>query len=327
MTDKYVIGYIFIFAITFITTVLLEKALIPKLSAYAKQPIYEEGPKWHISKKGTPTMGGIAFLVAIALSLLTSVALLAGDGDPDAAVSVAITLLYAVFNAFIGVVDDVTKLKRKQNGGLTPKQKLFLQLLCAIAFVAARKYLLGDTTAIYFSFGSVDLGLFYYPLAITVLLGTVNCANLTDGIDGLASSVAFAISLSLFYISFALSKDTAFIASAMAGGALGFIVYNIHPARIFMGDTGSLFLGALAASAVFSLSNPILIIAIGGVYVVEGISVIVQVICYKLTGKRILKMAPIHHHLERCGFDENKICIIAMIFTFVSSAPAFLSYL
>ena len=159
------------------------------------------------------------------------------------------------------------------------------------------------------------------------MLGLVNSANLTDGIDGLASSVAFSIGVSLFYISAALSMETAIISSAIIGASIGFLLFNIHPARIFMGDTGSLFFGALVASCAFTLKNPILMLFIAGVYVVEGISVVLQVSYYKLTHKRFFKMAPLHHHLEKCGFTENRICITAIMTTFIVSIPAYIFYL
>ena len=238
-----------------------------------------------------------------------------------------LSLAYAILNSLIGIIDDLKKLKHKQNDGLTPSQKLFLQFLAAVLFLLARRFLLADTASITFSFGSVDLGIFYYPISIIVLLGVVNSANLTDGIDGLASSVAFSIGISLFYISAALNVETSVIASAIIGTAIGFLIFNLHPAKIFMGDTGSLFFGALISSCAFTLKNPILIIFITGVYILEGVSVILQVSFYKITKKRIFKMAPLHHHLEKCGWTENKICITAILLTFVMSIPAYIFYL
>ena len=193
--------------------------------------------------------------------------------------------------------------------------------------IFSRAFLLGDNTKISFTFGDVELGLWYYPLTVILLLGIVNCANLTDGIDGLASSVAFSIGVSLFYVSFALNEETAIISSALIGAAIGFLIFNLHPAKIFMGDTGSLFFGALIASCALTLNNPILITFICGVYVLEGISDVLQVSYFKLTHKRIFKMAPLHHHLEKCGWSENKICIAAILATFVFSIPAYALYL
>ena len=272
-------------------------------------------------------MGGLAFLFAASISLLFASLFLFTAREKSEAISLLISLIFAIFNSAVGIIDDLTKLRKKENAGLTPTQKLFLQLLFSVAFIYIRARLLGDSTEIYFSFGKIDIGIFYYPIAIVMLLGIINCANLTDGIDGLATSVAFSIGITLFYFSASHIHDVAIISSATVGAAVGFLFFNIHPAKIFMGDTGSLFFGALTVSAVFSMKNPLLIILIGCVYVIEGVSVILQVLCYKTTGKRIFKMAPLHHHLERCGMSENKICVIAMIITFLLSVPAFFLYL
>lgn len=327
MLDGYFPIYITVFSLSLIVTVITEKRLIPILSRRAKQPIYEDGPRWHKSKTGTPTMGGIAFLLAALLALLAGAVFMLAKGMENEAISITVAGIFSLLNAAIGIIDDLTKLSRRQNAGLRPYQKLILQLITAIAFLLARRILLGDETTLDFAFGQIDLGFVYYPVAIILLLGIINCANLTDGIDGLASGVAFAIGISLFYVSAALVYDVAIIAATIIGVAVGFLFFNIHPAKIFMGDTGSLFFGALAVSTVFSLGNPLLIVFIGGVYVLEGVSVILQVISFKLFRKRIFKMAPVHHHLEKNGMGENKICIIAIIMTLIFSIPAFILYL
>ena len=327
MLDKYFPLYILIFFMTFIGTVVIEKRLIPCLKKHAKQPIYEDGPKWHMQKSGTPTMGGIAFLIAVSFSLLICSLFASFALSADALISIALTLCYAISNAAIGIWDDKKKLKKKHNSGLTPGQKMFFQFISAFLFVFGRAIILDDSTAISFSFGTVDLGIFYYPLAIFILLGVVNCANLTDGIDGLATSIAFSIGVSLLYISAALNVECAFVASSIIGATVGFLIFNIHPAKIFMGDTGSLFFGALIASCAFTLKNPLMILFIAGVYILEGVSVVIQVIYYKITRKRIFKMAPLHHHLEKCGWSENRICILAIICTFIMSIPAYMFYL
>lgn len=319
--------YTIAFILTLIATVVIERLLLPLLSREAKQPIYTDGPSWHISKSGTPTMGGLAFVGATVISLLLSSLFLIHAGRRDATVALLLSLGYATLNSLIGIIDDAAKLRHHKNAGLSPMQKLVLQSVAAATFLAMRAIFLGANTILSFSFVSVDIGIFYYPLSMIVLVGITNCANLTDGIDGLASSVGFAIGMALFYISCALCSEAAFIASAVIGATIGFLVFNIHPARVFMGDTGSLFLGAILASAAFALSNPLLIVILGAVYVVEGVSVILQVAAFKLTGKRILKMAPLHHHLEKNGWSENRICITAIIITFVFSIPAFAFYL
>ena len=319
--------YILIFFFTLILTAIIERKLIPRLAKHAKQPIYTEGPRWHMKKEGTPTMGGIAFLIAISLALISSSLFSVYFFSSKVALAITLSLIYAMANSFIGIIDDCQKLKKRNNAGLTPRQKLLLQLAAAILFVSLRQILLNDNTAISFVFGKVELGFWYYPLTVILLIGIVNCANLTDGIDGLASSVAFSIGVSLFYISFALNEETAIISSAIIGAAVGFLIFNLHPAKIFMGDTGSLFFGALIASCALTLNNPLLVTVVCGVYVLEGASDILQVAYFKMTHKRIFKMAPLHHHLEKCGWSENKICITAILATFVFSIPAYALYL
>lgn len=318
--------YLTVFSFSFVITALLEKILIPKLSQTAKQPIYADGPSWHIAKSGTPTMGGIAFLAAVLLAVGCASALLLFRGDVAYSYSILISLFFAVANALVGVIDDLTKLRRKENAGLSPKEKLLLQSVLCIAFLALRKWLLFDDTAISLPMGNFDLDVFYYPLALFMLLGIINCANLTDGVDGLAASVALAIGVVLFYMSSSVAADAAILSTSLIGASVAFLFFNLHPAKIFMGDTGSLFLGALAVSIVFTLDNPLLIIPIGFVYVVEGCSVILQVLYYKKTKKRLFKMAPLHHHLEKCGVSENAICITAIITTLIFSLFALLIY-
>ena len=312
--------YALIFMGTFFLTVGFERFLIPRLSS-ASQPIYEQGPNWHIKKQGTPTMGGLAFLLSVSLNLLICGIILFVTDYKDTAISIILIAFFSVLNASVGILDDVLKLRRKENAGLSPMQKIFLQFLLSILFLMSRRYFFLDETSLSFSFGNMYLGILYYPFSIILLLGIINCANLSDGIDGLASCVAFSIGIVLFFISYSAFTDVAIVSSALIAMAVGFLFFNLNPAKIFMGDTGSLFIGALVASTAFSLKNPSLIIPIGGVYVIEGISVILQVIVFKITKKRIFKMAPLHHHMEKCGFSENKICIIAMIATLLLSLP------
>ena len=327
MIDKYFPFYVFIFFITLAITVIASRLLIPLLKLGAKQPIYEDGPKWHLAKSGTPTMGGISFLIAILISLSLASIYLFVKGEAKASLSLITALIYAVLNAAIGIIDDKRKLKRKENGGLTPTEKILLQSAIAILFLSVRYLLIGNEAILCFSFGEVDIGWLYYPLAFIILIGITNCANLTDGIDGLASGVAFAIGVSFFYISCALSPEVAFASAAIMGATIGFLIFNIHPAKVFMGDTGSLMLGSLTAAMAIMLGNPLCILVIGGVYCIEGASVIIQVLVYKLTKKRVFKMAPIHHHLEKCGWSENKICVVAMIVTLLLALPVYAFYL
>ena len=327
MLDKLFPAYVLVFTLTLILTAVIEKKFIPFLKIKAQQPIYSEGPSWHSSKSGTPTMGGIAFLSASLITLIIASLILFFLKSNESAVSLILSLGFATGNAGIGIIDDLTKLKRKENAGLSPKQKLFLQFILSSLFLFLRTILLKSPTSFSFSFGKIELGFFYYPITLFVLLGLINSANLTDGVDGLASSVAFAVGISLFYISASLNPELAFISSAIIGATVGFLFFNLHPAKIFMGDTGSLFFGALIASSGNLLENPIVMLMISGVYVIEGFSVVIQVLWYKLTKKRIFKMAPLHHHLEKCGFSENKICLCAIFLTFLFSVPAYIIYL
>ena len=327
MIDNQFPLYAIAFIMSLAITVIVGKIIIPILSARAEQPIYEGGPKWHISKLGTPTMGGLSFLTSVSIVTAVAAIILFTKDKPSQAVSLICATVYALLNSVVGIIDDATKLKNKDNAGLTPKEKLILQFLITAVFLVMRYILLDDASVISSSFGQIDLGIWYYPITAVILVGVTNFANLTDGIDGLASGVALAISISLFYISCALSDEISFISAALIGAMTGFLIFNIHPARIFMGDTGSLYLGALLAASAVTLNNPFMILLLGLVYVIEGVSVILQVVGYKLTKKRIFKMAPLHHHLEKCGWSENKICMIAIIITLIASIPIYALYL
>lgn len=327
MTDNSLILYIFVFLFALTVTVLAEKKLIPMLKRNAEQPIYDEGPVWHLKKKGTPTMGGLGFLISSSLILLIVSAYLYFSGERYFAISLIITSSYAILNSAIGIADDYAKIKKKENAGLTPLQKLILQTAAASIFIIARKIFLHSSGEIVFKASSVNLGMFYYPLTLIMLVATVNCANLTDGIDGIASGVSFAIGIVLAFLSVNSNTEVTFIAFALMGAAVGFLFFNLHPAKIFMGDTGSLFLGSLAGACCVSLGNPLIILFVGIVYLIEGISVILQVFFYKLTKKRLFKMAPFHHHLEKCGWGENKIVIWAIILTLVFSVPAVILFI
>ena len=327
MIDIYAPLYMLIFAATFTITVIAERLLIPFLKRKAEQPIYADGPSWHVSKSGTPTMGGLAFLIAITISLTVAIIYISYRGEVDYSLSLILCTAYAVLNAGVGILDDCKKLMRKKNDGLTPLQKIALQSLLAILFLCTRYLMLGDEAVLRFSFGTVEIGAWYYPLAFIVLIGITNCANLTDGIDGLATGVAFSISASLFLVSCALSLDASLISSAVMGAAVAFLLFNVHPARIFMGDTGSLFLGAILSACAIALGNPLIVSVLGGVYVIEGASVIIQVAVYKLTRKRLFRMAPLHHHLEKLGWSENRICIAAIIITLLLAIPVYIFYL
>jgi phospho-N-acetylmuramoyl-pentapeptide-transferase len=235
------------------------------------------------------------------------------------------TLLYALANGLSGIIDDLVKFKKKQNEGLTKMQKLVLQTVFSGAYLALlRIYELIDTT-VYIPFFSVELelGFAYYFCAMVLCVGVVNFANFTDGIDGLLSSVTMIIGAFFAFASFKYDLIPSIILSgAMSGATLGFLVYNFYPARVFMGDTGSLFLGGLAVGLAFMINNPLIIILVGIIYIFEGVSVALQICSFKLTKKRIFKMAPVHHHFEKCGWSEIKIVsvfsLVTLIFCIIS---------
>lgn len=301
-------------------SIILTATIIPRLKKIARQPIYEDGPSWHMSKSGTPTMGGLGFIIPISVIALVG-CLIKGSAEW---LSATFSIAFALCNSFIGIADDITKLKRAANGGLTPKQKLLLQSFFAVLFLIGRRLLFGDGTDIYFGKLVLDLGIIYYPFALIFILGIVNCANLTDGVDGLASSVAFIIFNYLAFATIGVNNGVTIMSISVLGGILGFMIFNLHPAKIFMGDTGSLFLGALVASFAFSTKALPSILLAGGVYVIEGISVIAQVVYYKKTKKRLFKMAPLHHHLEKCGRDEGTICVMAILATCIFSLISYM---
>lgn len=317
-------------ACVFVLTVLALRLLIPKLrSMKMGQKILDIGPRWHKSKEGTPTMGGIAFAIPLALVLV--VAMLAAPAL-DVKINLPpllLTLLLAVGNGAIGVVDDLTKFKKKQNEGLTAPQKYLLQLAMAGAFLALlRLYGKPDTSLLIPFIGfELELGWFYYVFALIFITGIINSVNLTDGIDGLASSVTLVVAGFLSVIGFTYRLgETALLGGVTVGATLGFLVYNFYPARVFMGDTGSLFLGGIVAGAAFMIDNPLCIAIAGIVYICEAMSDIIQVGVYKLTHKRVFRMAPIHHHFEKCGWSEKKIVFVFSLVTLIASVVAYLGY-
>lgn len=320
--------FLLTFALTLVLTVTLIRILLPVLKRrHIGQKILEIGPAWHRPKEGTPTMGGVSFVIASFLALMIAGALLANALPPLFWRPLLFTFLYALCNAAIGLIDDMTKFQRAQNEGLTPTQKLVLQIsLSALYLTLLRVYGYIDTS-IYIPYLDTvwDLGYLFYPMAIILSVGMVNCVNLSDGIDGLAASTALIYAAFFAIAATLLSEPTAMLlATAMMGASLGFLFFNRHPAYLFMGDTGSLFLGGMAVGCGFLIGNPLLIIVAGAIYVFEGISVLLQVFYYKLTKKRLFLMAPFHHHLEKCGFSENKI---VLLFTIAASLFAALAAL
>ena len=324
-----IIEFITVALAVFIVTVILEKLIIPILQSHkVGQRILEIGPRWHKNKAGTPTMGGICFIMAI-LVIMSIVAIISAiKGKNDELVPLALALGLAVLNGMIGFFDDYTKLIKKQNEGFTAKQKIVLQSLAAILYLAALTFTNNINTALHIPFTSVslELGWFYYVFAFVLIIGFVNSVNLTDGIDGLASSVTLVVGLFFAVIAITVNDvNLILIAAALVGATAGFLVYNFYPARVFMGDTGSLFLGGLVVGATFVLDEPMIIFLVGIIYLVEAASDIIQVGVFKLSGRkiRVFKMAPIHHHFEKCGWSEIKIVIIFSLVTLLFCVAAF----
>jgi len=320
-------SYILSFIVAFGVAAIAGQILIPVLHRLkAGQSIREDGPTWHMSKQGTPTMGGIMFILAIGLAVLA-----AGWEEIKAGSWNHIyVFLFALVFGIIGMIDDFQKLRHHANEGLTAAQKFLLQLAAAIAFTVLMRsegYLTPD---LYIPFLGVEIvgipWVVYMVFAAFVMVGTVNAVNLTDGIDGLATGVT--IPVMLFYMAVSAwfdRTDLAVLGAAAAGGLAAFLVYNFHPAKVFMGDTGSLFLGGLVCGMAFALDIPLVIPVVGLVYVVEVLSDIIQVVYFKKTGgKRFFRMAPIHHHLEMGGWSETKLFCVFSGLTLVLCCLAFL---
>ena len=321
----------------FLISAVTGKFLIPFLHKLNfGQTILEDGPKWHKSKQGTPIMGGIMFIIAIAaVSVISTVVyMLTGAGFIEtyfADISREVTFIFAglglaLANGLIGFIDDYTKVVKKRNLGLTAIQKLVLQFAVAAAYLATLGIAGYGTSTVIPFVGSVDLGFFYYIIAAIVIVGVVNAVNLTDGVDGLDGSITFFVAVSFMLIASKLySLGITAVSAAVAGACLGFLVWNFHPAKVFMGDTGSLFLGGIVCGLAFAIRMPILLLPLGIVYLCEMFSVMLQVSYFKLThGKRLFKMSPIHHHFEMCGWSEVRIVGVFSAVTALFGAVSFL---
>jgi len=305
---------------SFIITAVLGILLIPVLDKLKfGQRVRSDGPKRHLMKMGTPTMGGIIFIPAIALATLIFT-----DISND---TVAVVFFIIGFG-LIGFADDFIKITKKRSLGLRANQKLLFQLLLSVALIIYVFAFLENPTEINTPLhqSRLDLGTFYIPFTVFLILGTVNSVNLTDGLDGLVSGIVAIIG---FFYTVLLSKSNfnlAVFSSAMTGGCLGFLLFNRYPARVFMGDTGSLGLGgALAALTVLSRSHIFLAIT-GIIFIIETLSVILQVLYFRLTGKRIFKMSPIHHHFELSGWSEVKVVRTFWLITLLAGILSFIIY-
>lgn len=320
MMWKMLLAMVIAFAIT--------GGMAPKFIPYLRklkfgQSILEDGPTWHMKKQGTPTMGGIMFIIGIVVACIFMLR------DTRA----WLALVAAVFFGLIGFFDDYVKVVKKRNLGLTARQKSGLQVLVSIAYLISLRLFDYGTfgvmdTHVWIPLFNVTLQLswFYYLFAVFVIVGTVNSVNLTDGLDGLAASITAVVAVFFSAVSFfsTANEGLGILSSALLGGLLAFLIYNSYPAKVFMGDTGSLFLGGLVCTLAFAYNQPVILVIVGLVYVLETLSVILQVASFRLTGKRIFKMAPLHHHFEMCGWKEKQI---VYLFTFITILCCVAGYL
>ena len=296
-------------AVAFVLTLALGRVVIPALRALkAGQAIREDGPTWHNNKAGTPTMGGVMFMAAA----LVCVVVFGFAGMRSGDFSALYVLLLALCFGLVGFLDDFYKVKFKRNLGLTSMQKACLQMAVSALFL----YILYKegimSASLYIPFFNVSWELhpiLYIFFAMFVFVGCVNAVNLTDGLDGLSSSVTVIVMVFFTAVAVAMEKFTlAILPASLVGGLAAFLCYNWKPAKVFMGDTGSLFLGGAVCGMAFALDMPLVLIMVGIIYIIETLSVILQVGYFKLThGKRLFKMAPIHHHFEKCGWAEQRI--------------------
>ena len=265
------------------------------------QSIREEGPKSHQAKSGTPTMGGLMILAA-----LTAGALFAAGFEPSVLLALFVTLGHGV----IGFVDDYIKVVKKRNLGLRPRHKFLGQIIMAVVVALIGSLFLGVTTELWVPLLNkvLDVGVFYYVLIFFVLVGTTNAVNLTDGLDGLATGTVAVAAICYAVVCVMFGKAAlASFCIAVAAACIAFLRFNAHPAKVFMGDTGSLALGGALAAAAILTKTELLLVIVGGVFVIEALSVIIQVISFQTTGKRVFLMSPIHHHFELLGWPETKV--------------------
>lgn len=306
-------------ALGFLISSILAPLFIPLLHKMKfGQNIREDGPKTHLKKAGTPTMGGVIFIFSTAIAMVIMIQ------KPNDEAMVALYALIAF--GIIGFLDDILKIIRKNNLGLRAWQKMLLLLLMSSALAYYSYKNLGTSIAVPFTKYTWNLGVFYIPFIIIYFAATTNAVNLTDGLDGLASSITVLVMTFFAIVSFNLTHYTLSIFCVIvAGSLLGFLRFNAFPARVFMGDTGSLALGGAVGAVAMLLKMPLTVVIVGGIYVIETLSVIIQVGSFKLTGKRVFKMAPLHHHFEQLGWSETKIVSTFSIITVILCLLGFLS--
>ena len=309
--------------VSFVVAAVLGRWVIPWLARLKfGQTIREEGPSWHEKKQGTPTMGGILFMAGFLLAALLCAWLIYFLKPYHMFMDDYEVVRYwgGVGLAFgcgiIGFADDFIKVVKKRNLGLTAIQKLVAQLVVATGYAVLMYLYRGGVFSIPF-IGVVDWGFWYVPFTVFVIVAMTNATNLTDGVDGLCGLTGFVAALALMLLGGLTGQLTqSVLAASLAGALSGFLLWNFHPAQVFMGDTGSLFIGGALTALAFGIEQPFLLVPIGILYIAENLSVILQVTYFKLThGKRLFKMSPLHHHFEMCGWSENKI---VLVFSFVT---------
>lgn len=300
--------------IILIITILVGMGITALVIPYMKKKQFkqfqrEEGPQSHMKKQGTPSMGGIGIMITLTIGCIIGGLIVKDTFTWTTVVMILTTVAYGL----IGFADDYNKAVKKQNEGLTPIQKIILQVVVSIAFAVYTGYISDLGTQVWIPFADiyVDFGILYVPFVVFVLIAMTNSVNLTDGMDGLASGVTTFVALTFALIAMNFTADSAVIfCIALAGGCVGFLCFNKYPAKIFMGDTGSMALGAALTAAAISMKAELLLPIAGLIYVLEALSVIIQVASFKTTGKRVFRMAPLHHHFEEGGMKETKVVLM-----------------
>lgn len=315
----YLIGFI----VSLLISLVVGPVLIPWLTKLKfGQAILEDGPTWHKNKGGTPTMGGLMFILAITVSSL--IPIIKGFD-----IKLVTMLFVSLGFGMIGFIDDYIKVCKKRNLGLSASQKFIMQSALSVIYILVLKMTDNLMSDIIIPFTNITIAMpwwLYIVFILFVVTGTVNAVNLTDGLDGLATSITAVVSV-FFAVAALLVSDfsTHYFALALLGGMIGFLFFNKHPAKVFMGDTGSLFIGGVISVMAVGMKMPLILVIAGFVYLFEALSVIIQVASFKLTGKRVFKMSPIHHHFEMCGWRETKIVAVFTLVTFILCIIAFFS--
>lgn len=315
-----------ILLMSFVLTIVIALIIIPILKKLKVGQIErEDGPQSHLKKQGTPTMGGIIIIVSIIISTMLACIYYNSQGEIELVKKIILLLAISTGFGIVGFVDDFKKLVLKNTKGLSPKLKMIGLLIISVIYVLILTKWLNLGTKLYIPFIKnpiIGIPIYaYIPFAILVMLGTTNAVNLTDGVDGLSGSVCTVIITALSVIAMILGiKEVTIFGVIVIGAVLGFLMFNLHPAKVFMGDTGSLFLGGLISSIALYLDRPLILLIIALIPVIETISVIIQVAYFKKTGNRIFKMAPLHHHFELSGWKENKVVIVFTVITVILCA-------